>query len=669
MAKTDLEKIVLNSVNFNDGEKLTLESLTFTPAQAKAKLVENANADGVVLVEEPQYTPAFFELEVRVEPEATTDAALEVVGEVIDVLTKCARTEEGSVLDWTPNETESTYTSYAILGELLEVPITMTGEMAGWFVESPILKIKLTCRPFLYREERKVLNLVESSEQFQTAYIGGIEGDVPAEARMVITDKSTNARRYIEWGQDVVETEINPSIRIKGESFVTTNFSGTQTTKEGSVSTKVVSSSLVGSPVTICSTGSIANLGSYRAKLRVYGTGDGTQVRVTYKIGDGPETKRSWVTLPRINSWVELDLQELFLEEVQRGEQVSQIQIQAFSPVPSTIYIDTLSLMPTRRYAVGRGQINYTEASTISLFDKFNQGSGNLAGKVAEIGGTWAGEGDADDFTINTTGHYAQRIAVSDVSGTPRYALLGTGKYSDIVVKLNLGTNNTPWDEKLFMGILARYVDANNWAGLLIHREVSEVWPGINANRYYVLFYKKVAGVKSVIDAEITLGTTATGTSVNYNLLLILLSTGDWKIGTNNTVLRSGNDTVFSSSGALKEGKVGIFDEKTGATAETRTYDSLEAFVPLVSVVCNSGKAVEIDEQSADLESTNGKYWSPISEYRGSDFYLDPAGQDNLINRLAVKMRRNDIKTESDPNTTDKQALEVFARERFLAPR
>lgn len=674
---TNLEKIVCNGFNFNDQVKTSLESLVFNSAQPKAKLAENPNTDGVLLIEEPHFTPAYFEAQVRILTKSTLDEALAVVGELIDALQGCAQIEGGAPIEWTPNTTSTTYVAYGLFAEIVDIPITVEGELAGWFVRTPVLKIKLTCRPFLHTEERVVLETTESTEQFQTVYIGGIGGDVPAEARMIVTDKATQLRRFIEWGQDLVESETNPSIRLKGEVLSVTGTSSTKVAKAGSISGEVIKATLLyGVPITVCTTGPIANVGTYRVKPRVFvestQTGPICALRISYKIGEGGETKRKWVEVQQTSNWVEVDLEEVFAEEVERGEQVTQIQIQGQgTKYGCTIYIDTLSLIPTKRYAVGRGKLNYTEPSTYSGYDQFIQTAGSLTGKTAEVGGIWGGFGDADDFAVVTNARAAQRTAISDAAGTPRYAPLGATSFTDISVSAEVWTTNTQWDTGLVMGVLARYVDNNNWLMFGVKRLKTGTAFANEGNAYVGQLYKKVAGVKTEISSEIFAGTSALlGVTISHiSLQLIALSTGEWKVGMEGTLWASGIDTDLGTAGALKTGKMGLFDEKTGATAETRSYDNFQAYVPTVAVVCNPSKALEANTQGANLEDTTGKYRSPMSEYRGADIYLDPAGKGNLINRLTVKMRRNDTPTETDPNVTDKQALKVYARERYLSPR
>src|SRR5882672_1360358 len=275
------EKIVMNNITFNDQVKLSMESLVFTPAQAKPKFVENPNTDGVLLVEEPQFTQSYFDLVVRVLPvEKNIDVGLAVVGEVLDALTTCARTEGGSQALWTPAASIQPYEAYAILGELLELPITPNGDLAGWFLASPVLKIKLTCRPFLFQEEKLVLSVAESTESFQTAYIKNVGGDVPAEGRIVFKDKATQKRRSVEWGQDTVSSEGgNPALQLKATSMTTTGYLGSLTTRSGSLSTEVLKAALVNKPQVICSSGKLAHIGSYKLKLRIEASSQGARVR------------------------------------------------------------------------------------------------------------------------------------------------------------------------------------------------------------------------------------------------------------------------------------------------------------------------------------------------------------------------------------------------------
>jgi hypothetical protein len=661
-----LEKITLNGVDFNDQVKLAMEALTFTPAQAKPKFVENPNADGALLVEEPQYTPAYFDMLVRVLPTKEIDTALAIVGEVLDALTACARTDGGSLADWTPSNSVQPYEAYALLGELLELPTTPNGDLAGWFIASPVLKIKLTCRPFLFQEERIVLSAVESSESLQVAYIKGIGGDVPAEARVVFKDKATQKRRYLELGQDLVGSEEgNPALQVKATSMTTTGYLGALVERSGSLSTKVVKATLVNKPQVICSSGKLANVGSYKLKLRAEASGAGARVRAVYRTGEGPRTPLPWIELPQPGNWCEINLREMLVEEAEHGEQITEVLLEGESAESNTIYVDTLDLIPTRRYGVARAYIptNLEPSDVLVGLDSFEQSEifTKLSELTATIGGKWTTAGSAKgDFLFDAKNNQVYRTAVSDTEGEGRVGILGTTEYSDIVIS---SYQYIPADSAGGFGqygIVGRYKKVASVGGLY----------------FYVTAYSTEADTWQVATGGAFGNIIASGHTPYQmygrwvHLVAVIKSTGDWQFWIDGILVRRGYSSLLIAGGELEKGKIGLYDQHVQPPpAITRYYKEFSAWVPEVSPVCNSGKALEIGGDTAEKEDSTGKFWSPVPMYRGSDFFLDPAGPTGQVNRLVVKARRTDIEEEPDLALTDKQSIEVFARERFLAPR
>jgi hypothetical protein len=117
------------------------------------------------------------------------------------------------------------------------------------------------------------------------------------------------------------------------------------------------------------------------------------------------------------------------------------------------------------------------------------------------------------------------------------------------------------------------------------------------------------------------------------------------------------------------KGKVYLYDENPTASAAVREYDDLSIWKPEQSLICPSGQSLEIRNDAVERENSGGTYWSPVPLYRGAHFGLDPAGDSGRINRIAVKMRRNDTGAEPDDNLSDKQSAEALVKERFLMPK
>lgn len=110
-----------------------------------------------------------------------------------------------------------------------------------------------------------------------------------------------------------------------------------------------------------------------------------------------------------------------------------------------------------------RAVSQYETATTFLARDGFTQTAGTLSGKSADVGGKWGAAGDADGFTVDTTGKTAQRTAVSDAVFSEKdghFAPLGTSNYTDIAAQADVKTSNTT---SVYQGVIARYTDVNNW--------------------------------------------------------------------------------------------------------------------------------------------------------------------------------------------------------------
>lgn len=673
---SDLEKLILDSLDFNDQVKLSLEDLVFTPAAKKPKWIENPNADGAILLEEPQYDNSYFELLVRVVPAASTDAALKVVGEVMDKLQECELQVGGSAMTWTPNNSSRTYTAYVQMAEIAEIPITVTGDLAGWFRESPLLRIKLTCAPFLYGEQKVIQAAKESGAEPNQVIFVKVGGDVPAEGVLAATDKATQARRLLELGQDVVASSAgNPSLLLKAITDLTvTGFGGAEAEKAGSYSSKVVKASLSAVPFVMCSTGSIKHIGSYRIKIRGLAEASGVSFRMSYRTGGGVYTYRPWVQAPVNGEWCELDLSEASFEEVSKGEQISEVRIEGKSTSGVQIgYVDYAEFVQTYRYGLALAPFKSLTPTTFLARDDFSQAAGNLTGKVLLSGQTWtvlAGS-DAVDFSV-TILKFLGRNEKNDANiNTGRYVTAGTTNYTDIGARVGVAfedTSSGSGSPVAIAGVIVRCVDINNWLGAVIYDDGSGV---LRAE-----LRKRAGGTLSVVKSVVfTPGTYRGGVvQVEANsqgvwILSFSSLTSSLTSFTSMVEIERGYDSALATGGALATGKIGLVHANTAASGRGVFGDEFAAWVPSTNRVCESGRSVELRSNEVEKIDTTNKYWSRVPFYRGGYFFLDPEGDAGVYNRLNVKMRRLNTVQESSPNVTDKHAIEVLARERFLAPR
>lgn len=665
MATSGLERITLNGLSLTGWGDI--ESLTFTPAAKKAQWAENPDADGAALVKESRYTNSYFELQVRAERQEDTEAALEHVGELLDAMQGCERARGGAESLWIPNETEPGYTFYAVMAEIVNVPIEVQGDMVGWMLSCPVLQIKVTARPFLYTAERTVVEAKESeATPAQEIFVKGIKGDVPAEARLIVKDKATQNRRYVQWGRDVVETEEPPACLITAASLVTEGFSGEAKTRSGAYSEeKVKRATAVSSATTICSTGSIKHVGSFAVYMRPYAGSTNARFRISYRNGDGPLIPLEWKTPPVEANFSHMFMGEVFLDEVEQGEQTSEIRIEhKTSGAVVENDVNYLLLLPSRASHKARGRAVNTPTKLLA-YDEFLQTEGALSGK--NLGGpgtiTWSGAGDSDDFTVIAADDVARRTATSDSSlNAGRFGLAGSTEYESVQVSA-VASSSVLKEEVSRIGVLARYVDTSNWL-------IGVLSTGLSSSGGAIRVWLEV--IRCISGSAVALGRTElTAASVlpSTTVTLSVAASGSWTAESMGEGI-SGQSSTLATGGALAKGKVGIYDAWTSATACTRTLDSFNAMgADSAAVVCYSGKAIEFNSRGAERESSAGGTWGQPDLPRGANFYLEPEGADERINRIIVLMRRGDVEEEADSAVTDKHTVEIKVRERFLLPR
>lgn len=681
----DVEQLIFDTLALNDGTHFVIESeLAFTAAVKKPQFIGNADTDGEVLLEEAHYGNATFEFTLRALGGATHEAGRNRMDELVQKLLEADRTQGGLPLAWIPTQSspsvwEDPYTWYVLIGEIDGIPITYQGDDAGWFFKEPVAKVKLTCRPFGYRKEKVVKSATESSAAPQQEVYAKVGGHVPAEGRLVVTDKATVKRRYMEWGRELVDSDTgNPSVLFKGDDLVITGYAAKEKkARAGTWSTNAIfGSAATTTGEVIFSTPTLAHVGTYRVKLRAIeelslGSRPELMWRASYRVGDGPwgfPNAGAWQgPLPSYRTWCELDLGEVVLEKLSKGTQRCEIRVEVkYSQSDifggtTDYYADTLTLVPTKSYGRARGAIRLDNPDVLAEYDDF-MGSGALTGSILNRGGTWAGAGDATDFSFYEG--KVERSALSDeAAGIHKGRICtanGTTAQTDQVMSSYLSFGTTPGSE-LKQGVICRGDGT-----------VENFLTAYIAKQNILVVAKRVAGVFTILgEMEVT----KMSFLVPWKITLVVLASGKWYVafGMATTVeageiKMTGFDSALSAGGALDNGRVGILDHYTSASACTRWHSLTQGWIPNVPSVIETSQSLEVRADAIEREDVGGTFWGNVPEYRGSFFYLDPEGANGQYNRLVVRARRGDIVAEPDENITDKQTVEVLARERVLYP-
>ncbi len=146
------EGLVIDGLNVTDDVTYLLAELNVAPAKKRPEWITGADSDGAELAQEPRYEPRIVSGRILVVPQASMNAALDAVNALTDKLQEASR--GGVDLLWTPANSTRSGTLKVLMGEFENVPISVDGSDAGWFVNSPPIPFVLTCRPFIYGAER-----------------------------------------------------------------------------------------------------------------------------------------------------------------------------------------------------------------------------------------------------------------------------------------------------------------------------------------------------------------------------------------------------------------------------------------------------------------------------------------------------------------------------------
>ncbi len=662
------ESWILDGLALNDGVTLTLESISDPVAPKIAEWVKGADSDGALLARPPKHELKIIEMKLRVESQATKDAALAHIGSVLDKLQECEQNTLGLPLVWDPaNSTAGPITWRALLGEITDLPKDL--QDSGWFLgNNPTFTIRFSCLPFGEGEEY-LAGTVTSSAPLITLELADIPGDVPALGRLVTTDAASKDRRYVAWGMESRHYPISSPPSLIVDSSAMTPLAGATATRSGAysgASNNVISATLRTQLQAICSLPNLSHVGLFRPQLRFYASATTMQIRLTWQALDGPFRSLSYV-VPAVAGWNHVDLGSINIPEAALGTQRWTGRIEAYSTATGgeTFAVDVIWLMPAEKFGRARASYAYS-AGYMTAYDDFTTATpfANLGGRVAPVGGTWATSGAATDFVIgNLLGNLG---AIRSAVGT-RYAILGTSRIdTEVSASINFGNGER--------AVIARWVDASNY----LRAKVVTIGDGtINPTTGYLQLETVIGGVVTLIVGGLPSAFTLFYGGPQYTLRMVAYASGyvSCALLDGGLVLSSASAVVAAAAtgGSLASGQTGVYDERGSGVPESRSFDDYYVGVPAPEpIVCASGQSIEFRSDATLREDATGTYAGSPPSYVGARFTVPNAGGPDRKTRVAVIARRNDIETDADDDlvsnaTLDSTTAAVFATPRFLA--
>lgn len=683
------ESVALGGTELNDSTNYRVVAMEAPPPKKKLTWIQGADSDGAALIRDPLYENRVITLKVRIAPQATMNAALQKVSAINALLKEATVTPGGMTLVWGPAGTTLTQTAYVLSGEITEMPITKDGGDQGWFFElpTPVVTLELQCRPFLYGDEVTEA-LGTSSTPILTDTIAGVPGDVPAEARLVVTESAGQARRYLEWGIEQRYYNAATSLIVDSDNMVASGFSGSQASVSGAYDPNLsgnnaIRATIYSSPVSICGTNNLSHVGVFRVKARVQSapTDTATYVRLCWRVGSGMYEMNEWAQPTATAGWCEVDLGVITIPAVALGTQQWDGYIQAYTTAtPGTFDVDYLVLVPALEgYGRARG-VNRYMSGGVTRFDDFDSGivGNNINTRVADLGGSWTSSVviPNNDWKIYGNPYVMYRYYPSDAN--PETARLGAAMTDTDVSIVWATTNSLVNVSTAFSGVVARWGSASNFlrATLDCYEQKS---PAVTCTFALVI---RIGGVNYDLARSRTLYLKFNPYSNSYltayyTIRLVVYATGHavaflldaWG---NQLQRLSGYHSALAASGSLASGTPGMTDYWPSAdgASSIRWFGDFTVGTPLAdAVVINASRTAQIRWDGIMRVDSGNTVWGDQPSYQGTPVLVPPAGPNSRTSRILIKAHREDIEAEGSTYVTDSLGATLYYRPRYLTPR
>jgi hypothetical protein len=663
-------------LNLGNNGPLRLAALTMTPAQKLPQWASNADTDGQALVRNPYHgNRDGCSMQVRVATPSMTQA-MDSIGileaKLQEACLQGADNGPGLAFDWTPAGATVTLRGYMLLGQITDVPITYDD---AWFAAMPIVTVPFVAKPFLYGPEVTAGSAIVS-DPLLTLEVDDVAGDVPAEARLVLTADTGEERRWAEWGlESRFFDSVSPSeLFIDSADLDTSGFAGSSTALDGAYGGSAISATLISRPVAVCGTGDQDHVGTFRVKARVWPASIGEYWRMTWQDGDGLWSSNSWAQPIIAEDFNELDLGLVDITEAESGDQTWSGRIEAYTSTSGGELgaLDYLVIFPVNEgYGRLEAAYSYVPGGVVEHDEFTGTTAGSaLNGHTAPVGGSWATSGATTDFTFAdgpaSGDESVQRATTSDSDF--RYGILGSTITGDVEVAVDTQVAYSSGDANAYQAVVAAWTDSDNLVRLKLNPITD---PSLLIQQVSLALEFVYLGTAETIAGGNGISGLVTVDFSNpswLTLRLIMYAATGRAIG---LLLDSTGSTLLAVDGFLPPstftaGQVGIADQ-CNASGFTRYYDNFAAGIPNAEpLIINPDQALEITSSENRRWSADGSTYGDIPS-RGSRLFIPQAGDAGRSSRIAVRAIREDPITMASRNDGADLTAEIFVTPRYLA--
>lgn len=662
----------------SEGTSLALNDSTYALTEVRTPMPELAPqyaggwSDGD-LVSDSRYQNRVITLTVLVMGADATalEAAVNALQRVVGKQNQDARSSgRGGTIKFT------TASGNPITFDVVAASIDVQLARALYAVENVVsATLEFTCLPFGRGAEMTAISdTAETTLPYWSAVAADVPGDVAALGRLVVDEDDGEDQACVLWGIRSRNYSADATAALFWQAEALTPVSASAATAvgpsgaHGSGSNTIEADALTTEwqDVLKSTVGStyFTHVGAYRVLARVQAdatnTGD-VQVRASWGLGDLAVYQQGAAASTMAGAWVLCDLGVVNIPQALTGTHRWEFRLQAKSSVNGEdVFVDWIMLVPVDESA-GVAQVTGSGTNLVTLVhDDFSTHSGSLDGNTPSptADGNWA-ESSAGEFTLDTTNDVAQRTSTGDTAGLANAkfavassAVAGSWANVDVTPASAPGSDFTG-------GALLRYVDASNWLAVGVQQAPS-------AGYVRLVIYKRVAGTVALLGAsDWRMASGGTTFRVRVSAYARGLVTSDLSFDGTPVIGLSVTDSDLVTSGALDDGKIGVFDHYPSGTACTRQYDNFQGGTLTSNAACFASQSIRIAHDGVVREDSAGAVWGNPGKVEGDLLLLPPAGREARSCQVLVKMSRAQLGSPGDLAADDISAT-LYATPRYL---
>jgi hypothetical protein len=393
------------------------------------------------------------------------------------------------------------------------------------------------------------------------------------------------------------------------------------------------------------------HIGNRRIMLRIWDP-NGASGKIRFRLLWRVQGATRWIENPEQRSFLVGNFSYIDLGEVRpeiaalglqrwEGKVISKTE----GSVGEEAQIDLMMCFPTEQYLIVQHALEGAVAGSTIYTDTFAQAEGNITGKIAPVGGTYEGAGDADDFRKLLTSEESLHRAVGEDSSinNGRFLFLSGSKCAGVAYSAQCTSTGIIYINPTIMrsGLLLRYINISNWVRVCWSTSAGTILLG-----QQIFVEKCVAGVVTVLKESPLIEGQSKGGTIEVTITKKGLLRAYSPTGPVELIVK---DADLATGGALAEGKLGFYDVMANSSVIERFYKKPEAYeyIEEANPICYAGRRVECRSEGVYRQHLTDDIWARLTP-DGFLPYAAPSGLEARPMRGIVLPSTGDFESAPD---------------------